>query len=501
MSRPHLRRQIVAVCHWRIVRQCLSPGDRRQRACPRFRMMVSRPCLLLAAGLLLCLTACGFNEKPWPMRPQDRVQTSAPAPAERREMAGSTRKWLATTHKQIEHLLTQRGRRVLLTDDMVDADGRARDVYQYFDRNPDTLNSLRYNWYGLLHTAQAAGRAPVITEPMEPWPGFQQVWIPVAKDVQLSGWLGFAEKNGQVRQADCIVLLPGFFGDNAVTRTDYVSHALRAAGYHVLAIELRGHGHTELRYPDVYYNFGVIEMQDMIKVDEWLQNNYPQIDRTGMLSFCWGANLAMLTAWYDGRRPDDPSLTESVRRHLEPLSPRRHYTAGALAFAPSLDWEQIMDRADVPHKMLVEPATYFFQQFVRDRMIRKGYPNPDGSLRRLIDLEFAHSFLGPCFPIAEAYQSLRLLPYRGLPDNDKLEYARVPVLIVSSINDPFLSAQETADLIARTSNPRVAALILRGGGHIGFAPYNRSYFYSLITNFFDPKTGAAACIGDGGTGR
>ena len=68
--------------------------------------------------------------------------------------------------------------------------------------------------------------------------------------------------------------------------------------------------------------------------------------------------------------------------------------------------------------------------------------------------------------------------------------------IVSSINDPFLSAQETADLMARTSNPKVAALILRGGGHIGFAPYNRSYFYSLITNFFDPKTGAAACIGD-----
>ena len=44
-----------------------------------------------------------------------------------------------------------------------------------------------------------------------------------------------------------------------------------------------------------------------------------------------------------------------------------------------------------------------------------------------------------------------------------------------------------------TENPNVAALILRGGGHIGYFPYNKAYTYSLIVNFFDPERGAAAC--------
>lgn len=446
-------------------------------------------------GLLAFSGACGFKEKPFPMQPQDRIPVRGPTIAERRDMAGSTRQWLVHTHRQLEHLLTERGRLVMLTDDMLDGHGRPRDVYRFFDRNPDTLNTFRYNWYGLLHTAQGASRAPPITAPLQPWPGFEQVWIPVAEDLQISGWIGLAEENGRVRDADCIVLVPGFLGDNAVTRTEYVAHSLRSIGHHVLAVELRGHGHTELRYPGVYYNFGVLETQDMIKVSEWLQDNYPQILRTGMLSFCWGGNLAMLTAWYENSVPDDPRVPEKIARFLDPPSPRRHYTAGVLAFAPVLNWESVVDLCDRPNPMLINPPAYFFQQFVRDRMVRKGYPNPDGNLRRLIDMEFERSVMGPSPPMSDAYAFLRLLPYRGLPDGDKMESARVPVLVVSSVNDPFLSAQDTADLVARTANRKVAAVILRGGGHVGFAAYNQPYFYSLLSAFFDPQAGAAACIG------
>ena len=53
-------------------------------------------------------------------------------------------------------------------------------------------------------------------------------------------------------------------------------------------------------------------------------------------------------------------------------------------------------------------------------------------------------------------------------------------------------ADDLADLIAVTPNPNVAGVILDGGGHIGFIPYNRAYTYSLIVNFFDPTVGAAA---------
>jgi pimeloyl-ACP methyl ester carboxylesterase len=269
--------------------------------------------------------------------------------------------------------------------------------------------------------------------------------------------------------------------------------ALRSEGFHVLALELRGHGQTERFYPNVYYNFGVIEAQDLIRVSEWLEDRHPHIRQTGLIGFCWGGNIGLLAAWLDGCEPDDPGMTEKIAAHLTPPSRRRHFEAGLLTFSAILDWEDILDQADIEHSMWVEPIMYFFQRGVEGRMRYKGHPERSGSLRHLIQYEFARSFFGPSFPIEEAYRFLRMLPYKGRPHGDKLERVRVPTLIVHTINDPFASAQALANLMSFTQNPNVATLILRGGGHVGYFPYNRAYTYSLIVNFFDPERGAAPC--------
>ncbi len=444
----------------------------------------------LAAG-------CVFDERAVPMRSSyfkpvrlsdgqrgDSIPTVA--------QPTSTREWLTLAHGQLSSRLTLRGRRVMLTQDMTDSEGQARDVFAWFDRPPPSLNSLFFNWNGMVHTGQGVSRAEAIDKPAPPWPSFETVWIPVDDGIELHGRIALARgADGQVKAADCIVLIPGFLGDNAVLRTRDLAVGLHKHGFHVLALELRGHGQVEHRYPDEYYTFGVLETQDLLRVSEWLQDNHSCIRDTGLVGFCWGGNHAMLAAWFDGRRPDDPNISAAIARHLDPPSPRRHYAAGVMAFSPVLTWEMLMDRTDVPHTMSQEPSMYFFQEVVKGRMIRKEYPEVSGSLRHLINYEFARSRLGPTLPITDGYQFLRFLPYRGRPDGDKLEYARVPVLMVTSVNDPFLSAQDMADLTARVRNPLVASLILRGGGHIGFAPYNPSYFYSLILNFYDPKTGPA----------
>jgi pimeloyl-ACP methyl ester carboxylesterase len=286
--------------------------------------------------------------------------------------------------------------------------------------------------------------------------------------------------------------VPGLWGDNGANFNYVLSLGLQRCGYHVFSLEPRGHGQTEAKYPDVYYNYGVIESQDLLKVSEWLQDTYPQVRRTGLIGFCWGANAALLAAWYDGRSPDDPSITENVARHLEPISPRAHYTAGAMAFSPVLDWEHFIERMDIPKSVWTDPSPAMFQGATAKHMTRKGFPEISGSLRKCINYDFANSIFGPSFPIAvDGYRFIRLLPYRGLPDGDKLERARMPVLIVHSVNDPLQTAQEVVDLVAQTSNPNVSALMLPGGGHIGVQAYSRSYFYSLIIDFFDPGTGAA----------
>lgn len=89
---------------------------------------------------------------------------------------------------------------------------------------------------------------------------------------------------------------------------------------------------------------------------------------------------------------------------------------------------------------------------------------------------------------------VRLMPYRGRDVTNKLESIRVPTLVVYGIDDPVASAQSVADLLSQTQNPMVAGVILPGGGHCGFAPYSKNYFYSLLVSFFDRDLGAAACV-------
>lgn len=69
-----------------------------------------------------------------------------------------------------------------------------------------------------------------------------------------------------------------------------------------------------------------------------------------------------------------------------------------------------------------------------------------------------------------------------------LEGIRQPVLILSSANDPLDTAQSVANLLARTDNPNLGGIILRGGGHMGFTALAPDYYYSLLLAFFDPQT-------------
>jgi predicted alpha/beta-fold hydrolase len=385
----------------------------------------------------------------------------------------------------------------MTTEDMADEDGRPRDVSRYLDRPVNDLNKIALNYYGFLHTVQGANTNWATDREPPAWPGFEQVWIPVDDNFQLSGRLGLArcpsDENRAVPTADCIVILPGLFGDNGITRTRDLAAALRDHGFHVLALELRGHGQTDRRYPDLFYTFGVLECQDLLRVSEWLQDTYPCVRRTGLVGTCWGGNLGMLAAWLDGRRSNDPSISPIVGRYLDPPSPRKHYTAGILAFSALLRWEKLMYETDTPQDPLAKPIVNYFQKIIRQRMEMKHHPSVSGKLRVLIDYEFCRSQLTSEFPIEDAYLFLRMLPYQNRPSPPKMESARVPVLLIHAANDMFASPQAIADLMADTRNPNVAALILRGGGHVGFFPYNRPFTYSLVLNYFDPQRGPAAC--------
>ncbi|MBI5863844.1 MAG: hypothetical protein HZB38_04935 [Planctomycetes bacterium] len=127
------------------------------------------------------------------------------------------------------------------------------------------------------------------------------------------------------------------------------------------------------------------------------------------------------------------------------------------------------------------------------RAKQKHYPKLHGSLRELLHIEARR--VAPEYSgfHDDGVEYVRLLPSAG-ESGTKLDAARVPILIVHAVDDPVGSAQPVADLVSQVRNPNVAAIILPGGGHCGFAPYARDYFYSLILNFFDRGHGAAASL-------
>jgi predicted alpha/beta-fold hydrolase len=446
--------------------------------------------VIVTALVVLTPTIAGcFSERSFVMRPEDYV----PAPAVNSSAlpAGDTRAWLAHAHQTLRHTLPYDDEPALTTEQLVDPAGNPVDVYAHFGRCPEYSNSIFLNFFGLMDTAQASGAEAAIENPAAPWPGFEDVWAPINDRLQLSGRLGLARgADGEPLVADCIIVLPGLLGDLAVKRSRDLARALVDAGHHVLALELRGFGQTERRFPDVYYTFGVLETGDLLAVDEWLQQR-PYVRGTGLIGFCWGANHVLLAAWEDGREEDHPGVAPELRKRLRPRDGRRHFTSGVLAFSPTLDFEPIVEVLRQEWPAADEPVLCTLQDGVRDRMRRKRHPEINGDLGRLIQFEFARSELTYPHAVRDGYDYLRFLPYRGKPAGDKLESARVPVLIVHGSNDPLASPQAVADLIASTENRNVAAVVLDGGGHVGFAPYDRSYFYSLVLNFFDPRAGPA----------
>ena len=379
----------------------------------------------------------------------------------------------------------------MLTEDLSNDNGQAAAVDDHFEMRFDDMDTLLGNLDGLLHTAQLASTQLQLDD-LPPWREFEDVWIPVGESLELAGRLGYATDGvGQPISADCIVLLPGLYGDNGVQRTKDLASALRRNGFHVLALELRSCGQTQRRYPLQTTSFGILETGDLLLVSEWVEA-LPRVERSGLIGFCWGGNIALLTAWADGREDDHPSVAAELKPYLQQVKDQPHYTAGVLAFSPALAFEDLIDQLDRPHSMLLEPVLATFQETLRLRQRTKGYHPANGSLRDLIEQELANYDFGVPDSFELGMRFLQLIPYKSEPVDDKLGSVRVPTLIVMAANDPLIPAQDLADLVTPVTNPNVAAMILPGGGHVGFAAYARAYYFNFILSFFDRRSGPKA---------
>jgi predicted alpha/beta-fold hydrolase len=316
--------------------------------------------------------------------------------------------------------------------------------------------------------------------------------LPDGKTPIANGRLGLArDAAGRPRRAPCIVVLPGLLGDNNVARTRDLSLLLVELGYHALALEQRGHGRTLIQRPDLHYSWGVLEIGDLMAVSEWLEDR-PEVTAAGLIGFCWSAQLALLAAWYDNAPAGHPDLSPLLTRWMPKRTGRGHFTAGVIAFSPVPGYEELIadPLARQRYATLENPVLAFMQGTIHQRMVDVNAEPATWSLRDLIRWDIQQADYDNSDAMLDAgYAFLRMVQYKDHPARPKLHYARVPTLLVHAANDPVGTAQHVADLVAPVDNPNVAAVLLPGGGHVGFHPYSRRYFVSLIANFFDPHWG------------
>ncbi len=450
--------------------------------------------------LMLLLPGCVFMERSYPYEPGTR-ETIAP-PAQPDSQAPTARQWLATAAPQLAHLLPYHRKTALLNEDLLGPRAQPADVVAHFGIDPNGQESIFVNFLGLAYSAQAI-QTQTAPRPATPWEGFEDVWIPVAPDLQLSARMGWAQDSaGRVADADCIVIVPGIRGDNNILRVRDLAVALRREGFHVLTVELRGTGLTDRRYPKYDYTWGIYETDDLLRVADWTQAR-PHVRRTGMVGYSWGANHAILAAWAQSRASADRDVGPDLAPLLRPapIGPKqKRFEAGILVFSPVSRVEELMDKLEVEHSVLFHPALWGLQETFHLRMIDKNMPNPCGSVRKLLSRmrignnaqDAGDERIATARQIADSLEFIRLMPYKNLPAHDRLNGISTPLLIVYGADDMIGPAQNLADLLATVRNPNVAAIMLPSGGHIGFAPYASKWYYNLIFNFFDPKVGAAA---------
>jgi len=431
----------------------------------------------LVFTLLVTTPGCFFSEHSFPIDPGGATRADTPAnlPA---------RQWLVAAHEKLKNLLPHHRNPTLLTGELSDPSGRPVDLVARYSLKPDKLESIFVNFMGLSYSAQVTG-ADAGNTPAPEWPGFIDVWAPINTNLKLAGRLGMARgPDGKVISADCIVLLPGLCGGNNVIRQRDLAASLKSSGLHVLAVETRGQGQTAVRYPDVACTWGMFESSDLLVVSDWLEAK-PNIRRTGLIGYSWGGVHALLTAWSEGRPDKHPSIAPGVAKILPKLPPGRRYRAGMLVFSPKLDIDVLVEKLDKPQSYLIRPVRAGLQKTIRSWKTLRGFPNPTGALDDAIrcrQLNYEGS-------IEDHRRFIRFAPHKGKPADNKLADVRVPLLIVHGADDPIAPVQTVANLTAKLKNPNVATIVLPTGGHIGFAPYAKSWYYSMILSFFDPAKG------------
>ncbi len=451
------------------------------------RTLLSLLLLLLLAGIPGCIDfrLVDLSEHSYPPNYDRLVRVPNPERL-------PTRPWTARLHQAAAPLLP-RGRNDALTTDQLSTGGQPTGVWQHFHLQPEHLDNIFFNLRALEQSSQTVSPTAgldsgPVTRPA--WDGFREVQVPVPGNASLYARLGTPEPQNEI-PGSFVIITHGLFG--TLDGMDVQNHVqtLRRAGHHVLAIEMRGHGQTQIQHPEYAITFGIAETGDLLAAARWLKTTH-HATRVGLVTFSLTGFEALLAAWLDGAAPVIELQTLPLNALLPPHQPDPAFNAGMFIISAPIDILDVAARFEPQVSFLQAPVKYTFQNHVRRRLdyykLSPGYTMWD-----LARCEFPRNAIHGLYPSFEAAKPdfmrfLDLSADHWSVGAARIENIRIPLLILNAANDPLATAQGVADLFARQHNPNLGVILLPEGSHIGFTAYSADYYYSLMLNFFDPAT-------------
>ena len=260
----------------------------------------------------------------------------------------------------------------------------------------------------------------------------------VAADTQV---LGHCHWHAERSRHPLLILLHGLEGSSAAHYMRGIADKAFAAGFNVIRLNQRNCGGTERLAAGLYHS-GLTLDADFVLRETVARDGISEVVLAG---YSLGGNLALKLAGDYGEAPP-PELR------------------GVAAVSPVIELEACVHA--------LERGTNFIYQWnfvrgLRARMRRKDacFPGrfPIERLRGVTTVrQFDAAFTAPHFGFASAEDY-----YYRASAMRVVAQIRVPALVISAADDPFVPAELFADP-ALTSNPNIRVVVTPHGGHCGF---------------------------------
>lgn len=148
------------------------------------------------------------------------------------------------------------------------------------------VGNYRIDYY--VDALTKAGGWAIIGTPLDIGLVYEDVTVTTTDGVRISGWY----LPGHTSKA--VVLVHGIWGNKQ--QLFLAAIMLVEAGYHVLAIDLRGHGHSE----GERLSYGYYEALDVQAGVEYLMER-PDVEKVGVIGYSYGGAAAVRAAALDNR--------------------------------------------------------------------------------------------------------------------------------------------------------------------------------------------------------